>query len=364
MSTESRRRTRIVDLSRPGGAVRVEIDASEAADVLLSACGVTAPEEDFDSYEVGGDWIRELRASLDPGLLEGMSAVAGTSAKLLTRLLGVVDELPPPRSFASFLARLEELDPLELELVVLGYYVRGYHAALPSDDILAATRGDVAARARVLEVTTEWPDAGRAAETVLDRGGEWLKERLLELLPRWYDEVFARVAAEALPALEQDAAAKRELIRDRSPEEAVELVTSGVQYTAPRDVRKIVLFPTYWLRPWVLFTDHKDVRIFCYSVGEPVVPADVPGPAQLARIFKALGDEGRLKLLKRLSEGPMGLADAAGLLGVAKSTAHHHMAVLRQAGFVFVRDEDENMYSLRSDLLPQAGALLDAYLRR
>ena len=49
-------------------------------------------------------------------------------------------------------------------------------------------------------------------------------------------------------------------------------------------------------------------------------------------------------------------------LGLAKSTAHHHLAILRHAGFVTIRDENENVYSLRRDLLPQAGELLTAYL--
>ena len=100
------------------------------------------------------------------------------------------------------------------------------------------------------------------------------------------------------------------------------------------------------------------VLIFCY----PIAPAEAgASPAEVARVYKALGDEGRLKLLRRLSDGPMKLSEAAAELGVAKSTAHHHLAILRQAGFVTIRDEDENVYSLRTDL-PQTGDLLTAYL--
>jgi DNA-binding IclR family transcriptional regulator len=69
-----------------------------------------------------------------------------------------------------------------------------------------------------------------------------------------------------------------------------------------------------------------------------------------------------LRLLRRLSDGPVTLGEAAAELGLAKSTAHHHLAILRHAGFVTIRDEDENVYSLRRDLLPQAGELLTAYL--
>ena len=113
------------------------------------------------------------------------------------------------------------------------------------------------------------------------------------------------------------------------------------------------------MRPWVILWEHKGTKIFCY----PIAPTAEEGasPAEVARVYKALGDEGRLKLLRRLSDGPLKLSEAAAELGVAKSTAHHHLAILRQAGFVAIRDEDENVYSLRSEL-PQTGDLLSGYL--
>ena len=113
------------------------------------------------------------------------------------------------------------------------------------------------------------------------------------------------------------------------------------------------------MRPWVILWEHKSTKIFCYPIAP--APEDGASPAEVARVYKALGDEGRLKLLRRLSDGPMKLSEAATELGVAKSTAHHHLAILRQAGFVTIRDEDENVYSLRTDL-PQTGDLLTAYL--
>ena len=114
------------------------------------------------------------------------------------------------------------------------------------------------------------------------------------------------------------------------------------------------------MRPWVILWEHKGTKIFCYPIAPE--PEEGASPAEVARVYKALGDEGRLRLLRRLSDGPLTLGEAAAELGVAKSTAHHHLAILRQAGFVMVRDEDEKVYSLRRDLLPQAGELLDAYL--
>ncbi len=157
----------------------------------------------------------------------------------------------------------------------------------------------------------------------------------------------------------RDAATKRSLAGSNPPEQLVELATSGYQYRPAPGIRTIALFPSWWMRPWVILWEHKSVKIFCYPIA--AAPEEGASPAEVARVYKALGDEGRLKLLRRLSDGPLKLSEAAAELGVAKSTAHHHLAILRQSGFVTIRDEDENVYSLRRDL-PQAGELLSAYL--
>jgi DNA-binding transcriptional ArsR family regulator len=360
MAVEGKKPPRVVDLSRPGG-VAIEVDASEAAEVLMSICCLGGTE--FDTFELGEQRIEEIRAGIDPGLLDGVASLGSGPEKVFAHLLGLVYESPSPRSFPGFLERLQAAEPLELQLLLLGYYMRDYHHMVPPEEILAAAKGDSGARADLLERAAGWSEACRLMDGLLDIGADELKRRLTTVLPRWYDEVFRPLAAESLEAMERDAAAKQALARTHSPEEMVELATNGLQYTPSPGVRKIVFFPTWVLRPWVMFIDHKDVRMYCYGVGEPIDAGAAPAPAQLARVFKALGDEGRLRLLKRLSDGPLALGDAADVLGVTKPTAHHHLAILRQAGFVLVRDGPEKVYTLRSDLLPETGSLLDSYLR-
>jgi DNA-binding transcriptional ArsR family regulator len=179
------------------------------------------------------------------------------------------------------------------------------------------------------------------------------------VLPRWYEHVFAPLRDDWLAEAERDAGAKRALAQKRTPEQLVELAARGYQYVPTPGIRRLALFPSWWMRPWVVLWEHRGTKILCY----PIAPATAEGaaPAEVARVYKALGDEGRLKLLRRLSDGPLRLTEAAAELGVAKSTAHHHLAILRQAGFVTIRDEDESVYSLQPDL-PQAGELLAGYL--
>ncbi len=211
----------------------------------------------------------------------------------------------------------------------------------------------------MLEALAEWSDKHELYRGLLQMDGLEVKSRIVDLLPRWYEHVFAPHEQEWRAAAERDAEAKRALAKRHSPEQLVELATRGYQYSPPAAIRRLVFFPSWFMRPWVILWEHKSTKIFCY----PIAPAPEEGasPAEVARVYKALGDEGRLKLLRRLSDGPMKLSEAAAELGVAKSTAHHHLAILRQAGFVTIRDGDENVYSLRTDL-PQTGDLLTAYL--
>ena len=281
------------------------------------------------------------------------------SMKVAAHLLGIVLETPKPRTFAAFLERLEETDPVELKLHLFGYYGSASNHLSGSDVIERAARGDKEAQDSLLESVAEYSDKHESTRLLLGLGGEELKARLLDLLPRWYTEVFEPSSQEWREAAERDAESKRELAAKHSPEQLVELTLRGYQYTPAPGIRTLALFPNWWMRPWVILWEHKSTKIFCYPIAPPA--EEGASPAEVARIYKALGDEGRLKLLRRLSDGPLKLSEAAAELGVAKSTAHHHLAILRQAGFVAIRDEDENVYSLRSEL-PQTGDLLSAYL--
>jgi DNA-binding transcriptional ArsR family regulator len=92
-------------------------------------------------------------------------------------------------------------------------------------------------------------------------------------------------------------------------------------------------------------------------------------PSWLVKTYKALSDERRLRILRRLSEGETTLDELTDLLGLSKSTVHHHMSVLRAAGLVRVRisgskaeAKESKTYALRTQALNQAGVFLDTYV--
>jgi DNA-binding transcriptional ArsR family regulator len=357
MAVERNRPAPVLDLSRPA-SVQVEIDVSEAAEVLMSICAIAHPE-DHDTFDLGAEWLRARLETVPSDLRADVDALRLGDTKVAAHLLGIVWETPKPRTFAAFLERLEATDPMEVKLHLFGHYdTSSQH--VPPAVVEAAAAGDRAAIEEVLGHLAEYSDKHDLYRTLFELDCGELKARLLDILPRWHREVFAPHEPEWREAAERDAEAKRALVARNSPEQLVELATRGYQYAPHPGIRTIAFFPSWFMRPWVILWEHRSTKIFCY----PIAPAADEGTpiAEVARVYKALGDEGRLKLLRRLSDGPVRLGEAAAELGVAKSTAHHHLAILRQAGFITIRDEDENVYTLRRDLLPQAGELLAAYL--
>jgi len=64
-----------------------------------------------------------------------------------------------------------------------------------------------------------------------------------------------------------------------------------------------------------------------------------------------------------MTGGPITLADAMGELDVAKTTAHHHLATLRQAGLVVIRGQGrDSRYALRVHPSSATASALDTYL--
>jgi DNA-binding transcriptional ArsR family regulator len=230
------------------------------------------------------------------------------------------------------------------------------------DTIRRAAEGDAGAIEELLAAATEYadPEKCEALQLAVNSDPVEGKRNLIELLTGWSEHVLPQLSPSDPTLAERDAEAKRELVKSVPPEQVVERLAPGIQWVAGPEIDRVVLFPAYSPRPWVYMSEYKRVKIFCYPItlDRERSPGD---PAELVRIYKALGDESRLKLLKRLQEGPISLTDAAQEIGLAKSTTHHHLAILRQAGFVLIQEGDDT-YTLRPDMRPEPGALLAGYL--
>ena len=165
-----------------------------------------------------------------------------------------------------------------------------------------------------------------------------------------------------MPILARDVEAKLALKLTHSAEQLIEMAT-GWEYVPEPGIRRGVLVPSYIMRPWNSEVERHDTVIFCYPVAEESISADenVP-PARLVKLAKALADERRLRILKKLATGSYTLQEMAEDLGVAKTTAHHHIITLRSAGLVRMNLSDKR-WSLRQYMVNNVGELLNTYLK-
>jgi DNA-binding transcriptional ArsR family regulator len=349
----------VVDLSRPREPLAVQVVTSTASEVLVTA--LAASQEDPAEYDVGLDRIAQLRAAAGAATVRATLEVLGGDPKTLVHVMGHVVRAGEPYAVEDLLDRLREIDPDEVQLTLLGYHNRGARIT-DADTMRRAVAGDGEARAEVLAAAEEDDGDGGRISAILGRSSAETRAALVEVLGRWA-EVFTGIRDEAMEPIERDAAAKRQLARRLDAAELIEVATNGVEFVAQPGTRRLFLLPSYVLRPWVILAEHDDVRVVVHPVADEHLELDrSTPPPHLVKLYKALGDESRLRLLRRLAQGPITLRQAAEEVGVAKSTAHHHLAVLRQAGLVLVRAEDDTTYSLREEELPRCNDLLARYL--
>ncbi|HET9346344.1 MAG TPA: helix-turn-helix domain-containing protein [Candidatus Limnocylindrales bacterium] len=338
------------------------IAARPAYEFLLSVTAFVTPHR-VDSYDIGPSWFADAEAALGPAESEGLRALTSGCEHVLVRLLSVAHDLPAPGSANDLLARLEAMSSDDLRLTLLGYYSRRTRRRAAPEEILAAARGDPDAQRSFVTSTADGPDCEAALRSLLGRPPDELRAALLARLRTWLDRVFMSQMASIGPVLEREVDRLRhraaELDQDRFLEEA----THGGSVVAEPGTDTIELFPHWSLRPWNIFWEHGSAQI----VGVPVpaehatVDPDDP-PDRLVSLAKALGDERRLRILRRLSGGSYTLQELADHFAIPKTTLLHHLVMLRAAGIVRVGPGTAGRYSLRPEVPRELQRLLESYL--
>lgn len=82
-----------------------------------------------------------------------------------------------------------------------------------------------------------------------------------------------------------------------------------------------------------------------------------------ARIFKAMSDENRLKILELIKENPRSASELLKEMDFGQSTLSHHMKVLLNAEIIQAKKKGKwIIYSLRKEALEEMGEWLNTYL--
>ncbi|TMC49221.1 MAG: hypothetical protein E6J14_09120 [Chloroflexi bacterium] len=176
--------------------------------------------------------------------------------------------------------------------------------------------------------------------------------------PEWFEQTRARMSPALrttvrrltgghgalithLAGLVHDAGATRRLAATLPLDRLVPRVTHGIAWTPVPEIRTVVLVPTLICRPWVCCAEHDDTMVFCYPATDRPAEAGPDSPeAVAATVYRALAD----------------------YAGLANSTVHTHLMLLRNAGLVQVGMTGGKDYHVAPEV-PDLGGLLGGVLR-
>jgi DNA-binding transcriptional ArsR family regulator len=307
----------------------------------------------------------EVRAGAPFELLIALSAVDGDGAgELWLHLLGLALELPAALDSAGFVDAVAATDPRELRRHLVGAHVPSWREVAGAETLERAAAGDRAAASALLANDRYY--AGNAREAlgpILSLSAAQTRRRVVGRLREFVDEVFARQETDAVALLEEDARAQRARAGAAGGVALIAAATGGYVYEPEPEFARVVLIPHLAAAPWLLLCQHRGARLICYPVRPEPRDTEEALAERALRLGRALSDERRLRILRRLVSGEASLADLAEAAGLAKSTAHHHLAHLRAAGLVTLRgNAREYWYGLRAEGLGEARSLLGELL--
>lgn len=348
---------------------RIDIHSDGAAffDLLLTMWTLLEPDEDHDGFEQGQEWFEQMRTASAP-FFDDMEKLGGPHGANWLGVLGAVAAADGPRAFADAVADFASVDPVELRMILLENL-----GIVPGkwdvDDVVAASKGDSAANDRVVAAWVEHEGKAYVPEylrvLLATSPSDWRDEATL-VMKKFWDAAFRPFESSFADASRRAADARRALVNGVDPERVIESVTNGLDYRIGPGINRLVLIASVVIRPWAVIDRQGDTLVVVYPVPDEFVDADPDAPPSwLVKLHKALGDERRMRMLRRIADGGAGLDDLVEFTGLTKSTVHHHARLLRAAGLIRIHIDASARtqgYTLRSSVLPEALSSLERYL--
>lgn len=300
----------------------VDVDFAPAYELIVSLVAYRANKE-HKTLALGPAWAAQVRDRLPAPVVPDIDAADGMS--LLPLLIPLIWRAPCRLDAGAFVEWLR---------------------AMAVDEVVERLAPYIAAG--------DWP-------TEPDVGVQ--RDRCVHILGLWHDHYFRRLDTEIIAGLDHDAIAWRRLLATMPPQDLVEEATRGVYLEPTPAVDSVLLIPQYHYCPWTIYHRFGRLKIYLYPADTSrVAPGDLP--PDLMRTTRALSDESRMRILRFLATGAYSFTDVVRQTGLAKSTVHQHLGVLRAAGLVRVHDGGRHAgtYSLRPHTIQRLGDQLDAFL--
>ena len=323
----------------------------------LLALSMFTGDERQDSYEVGKAWFARARAAASSKLLTALRTLVGTDGPRWFLLLGMVHEAGGAHDVERLLSHIRGSRPEDVITALVG----GRLPALRTGEGQSLVKSALAGEAKAAAALAERSRAGKSAgiRRLIQTGAKEVTRLTLEVVDRFNREVFNPMGNSA-EALSADVSGKARSARRMSSHQLVDFSTGGITYEGEAGIDRVLLVPSIVTRPWITISNWDSTKIICYRAGRPVTGEP---NRDMVLVYRALGDETRLRLLRELAAGDRRLAELAQVLGLSKSTLHGHLAVLRSAGLIRLSLGAEKKYGLRPGL-PDLNRILADYIGR
>jgi len=223
------------------------------------------------------------------------------------------------------------------------------------------------------EVCREYkaPTLAKKAEGILDIWANLSEfgERYLAALQVYREVFFAEEEERIRPALEDTLRDAHQQADKLALDVLIEKVSHGVRFEDGMDVLELVMVPSYWITPLVVYQiigDDKRRGLFLFGA-RPEDDSLVPGaqvPDSILRTLKTLADPTRLRILRYLSQETMSPAQLVRRLRLRAPTVTHHLSALRLAGLVYLTlgEKKRKLYTARSEAISGTFSSLDEFL--
>jgi DNA-binding transcriptional ArsR family regulator len=336
-------------------------DWGTAYDLFTSLSVLHEPNK----FGLRGSWAAGVRSRLPNAEREILE-----DAQILLHIPAQwVYTLPDPKDSASALRALDQI-AAEKRLPALTI-------TSETSPQLAETLLDVAERGswddKDQEVLREgFKEKGLRSKTLATILDWWAQceefgERYLAALQSYHQVFFAEEEIRIGPALQDSLEHAKALSKDLAVAELVEELSQGIRFESLMEFSELILAPSYWTTPLVVFNELGDKRMLLLYGARPADASLVPGeviPDALLLALKALADPTRLRILRYLAVKPLTPAQLSRRLRLRAPTVIHHLNTLRLAGMVYLTLESggERHYAMRTEMAGSTFRNLEGFL--